>query len=301
MKQAIILLHYGALTPTLECIKSIQQLEYDKRDVYVVIVSVKDRRCDRFVDDFIDLNIHVLNIDENLGYAKANNLAYEYIIEEGLLVDFVIVANNDIVFLQKDFLQKIVELYQEESYHILGPDVVLKYTHAHQNPIALVPPNRDEIRSVIEKYEDALEHFNRFYFKDYVFNRLKDIADVLHLTLLFRRIKSFINKSPVLNYCKEIEGCLLVGACIIFSKDYLKETERLFYNETFMYYEESFVADKCLKNNWRILYSPKIKVGHNHNKATTHLCKSHKGKIEFQIREQLKSALLYEEYLKKNL
>lgn len=299
MKQAIIILHYGVLTPTVECLKSIQQLEFDKQNLYVVVVSVKDKRCDCFVDKFPDLNIDVLNINENLGYAKANNIAYQYIIRKGLLVDFVIVANNDIIFCQKNFLQKIAKIYCKKRYYVLGPDVILKYTHGHQNPIALHPPDRKGIRDAIMKYQKMLEKFNILYVKDYCINRLKDISDFLHLTLLFRKVSSFIMGRPVCNYSREIEGCLLTGACIIFSKDYLKETEQLFYDETFMYYEESFLITNCMKNNWKVMYSPKLKVYHNHSMSTAYLCKSHKNKIKFQVEEQLKSALLYEEYLKR--
>lgn len=256
MKQAIIILHYGALAPTIECLSSIQQLEYDKKNIYIVVVSVKDKRCDCFLDKFSDLNIDVLHITDNLGYAKANNLAYQYIIEKGLPVDFVIVSNNDIVFCQKDFLQKVEELYKKQGYYVLGPDVILKYTHGHQNPIALYPPDREDIQKAIRKYSKMIEKFDCLYIKDYWMNRLKNCSDFLHLTLPFRKVKGFIMRESVCNYSKEIEGCLLTGACVIFSKKYLKEMKQLFYNETFMYYEESFLVTNCLKNDWKVMYSP---------------------------------------------
>lgn len=297
MKKTFIILHFGLLSPTIDCVHSICSMDYKKDNMYVVIVSVQDKNCEKLKDMFPDMNIYILHINDNLGYARANNYAYAYLKKSGIECDYVIVANNDVVFKQKSFLKLLDTIYKREKFYILGPDIILPKTSTHQNPISLQPPSMQEIDRAIVKYEKALQNFEWFYCKNFLINYLKDISDKMHLTLSYRKACNLLFKREMVDYRKKIEGCLLLGACIIFSKDYLEESEELFNNDTFLYYEEAFLVERCLRNQWKVLFSPDLCVDHNHSIATTYICKSNKEKVRFQTEECLKSAMKYRKYL----
>ncbi|KLU72377.1 MAG: hypothetical protein RHS_2004 [Robinsoniella sp. RHS] len=80
-----------------------------------------------------DNKIYVLLSQSNLGFAKGNNLGYHYA-REKLNSDFIIVINNDIILEQKDFLDKLVEIFEDYHYYIMGPDIVTP-EKVHQNPL----------------------------------------------------------------------------------------------------------------------------------------------------------------------
>lgn len=100
-KVFIIILHYGNPKNTEECLKSLENLEYDNFDT-IVIDNNKDNR----------------------GFAGGNNIGIKQAMEKG--ADYILLLNNDTV-VEKDFLKKLVETgKKDEKIGILGP-VIYEY------------------------------------------------------------------------------------------------------------------------------------------------------------------------------
>ena len=60
----------------------------------------------------------------------------------------------------------------------------------------------------------------------------------------------------------------MVCKCLIFSRDYISLNEKAFEPEVFLYNEEIYLAHRCEKNNWKIIYSDNLQVQHIHHAST---------------------------------
>lgn len=58
-------------------------------------------------------------------------------VQENVPADFVVVLNNDVEILQKDFCPKVEAIYRRHSFDVLGPDIISVFSGIHQNPKSL--------------------------------------------------------------------------------------------------------------------------------------------------------------------
>ena len=100
---SFVILHYGNVQVTKECVDSILQL-HTEDDIHIVVVDNDTNKSDeeRQVlkqEVLVDSRIEVLEIKEKSGFSKANNEGYAYT-RRLHNPDYVIMTNNDIVFEQ---------------------------------------------------------------------------------------------------------------------------------------------------------------------------------------------------------
>ena len=117
---AFVVLHYKNMRDTLECIDSIRKLNFS--DSYHIVVVDNDsctleeaKVLQEKADDFVQAQ-------ENLGFAKGNNLGIEKAKEYS--PSFIAVINNDTVIEQDDFVNRIKKDYQKYRFDALGPKII---------------------------------------------------------------------------------------------------------------------------------------------------------------------------------
>ena len=103
---SFVILHYKDQDTTDLCVRSILRMEQQDR-IRIVIVDndiyeIFERRNSLLRKYQAYDNITVLQIKENGGFSYANNQGYKYA-RERQNASFVLVLNNDIEFIQKDF------------------------------------------------------------------------------------------------------------------------------------------------------------------------------------------------------
>ena len=133
-KICFVILHYLTISDTINCVDSILTL-YNDYNINIVIVDNGS-----FNNTGIELkkmyknikNIEVIQSKTNLGFANGNNLGFKYA-KEKLKANYIIMVNNDTVFKQKSFIDRIISDYKEYGYSVLGPKIVLK--DGNINPI----------------------------------------------------------------------------------------------------------------------------------------------------------------------
>ena len=114
---SFVILHYGDSEITDRCVQSICSMEGQEAVQLVIVdndIGKKDalrfERKKKYEQQAP--NITVLINRGNGGFSEANNLGYQYA-RDRLKASFILVLNNDIEFIQKDFPTHLYQAYQE--------------------------------------------------------------------------------------------------------------------------------------------------------------------------------------------
>jgi GT2 family glycosyltransferase len=244
-----VVLQYNSGQVTLDCIRSIDDLESEKILKKVVVVdncSSDDSASlvKTFIGDRDDIMLLVTS--ENKGFAQGNNFGYVYA-KKNFSPNFIILINNDIVFPQKNILSKILKIYNKTSFSILGPDIIVHSDkgYVHQNPHGHYLKNREDTLKYINNLKDRLANLNRI-----------------------KLSPPSINGSRFKDHYKRIGPIVLHGSAYIFSPQFINRCNKPFDERTFLYGEEAILALRAYHNGHKIVYTPKLKVFH-HTKAST--------------------------------
>ncbi|WP_283680828.1 glycosyltransferase [Parablautia sp. Marseille-Q6255] len=268
---SFIILHYLDTITTEQCIVSIKEsIGYSEYSIVVVDNHSPNNSGELLQKQYEqDEKVTVLLAEENLGFAKGNNLGYQYA-RDVLKASFMVITNNDTIFRQSDFVELLQHEYQKTSCAVLGPDLVTP-SGIHQNPHRAHVLSKREVRKML---------LNKWIFLQYF--KLKKL---LHLENKINVLEYLFDKkdkktqSNIL-YQMPHENVVLQGACIIFTPEFVKKEEFAFSPETFMYGEEDLLSFYCIQKNYKILYSPVLKVEHINGETTK---KAHKNTIDKNI------------------
>lgn len=105
---SIILLNYKGTKDTLECIKSLEEIDYDNFDIIVVDNNSPDDSYEVLKRELGEKHT-LIKAEDNGGFAKGNNLGVRHALKNGS--DFVLLLNND-TLVEKDFLTEIMRCYE---------------------------------------------------------------------------------------------------------------------------------------------------------------------------------------------
>lgn len=252
MKISYVILHYMAGKDTIECVQSI--LEISKASEHQITIIVVDNGSTnssyKMIRNEFDNKekVIVLHSDENLGFAKGNNIGFRYA-KEKCKADFIVLLNNDTLISQDTFNEIIVKKYKEKAFGVLGPDII-SADGFHQNPGSKQTWTQNEL----------------------LIYRLKKRVRIL---LSYLHLDSFLSK--LIETRKEIyrletlegdlENTILHGACLIFSPEYIRKFDGM-YDKTFLYWEEDILKLQADYFGFLMLYSSELKVLHKEDVAT---------------------------------
>ena len=231
-KYGFVILHYLAYDMTVECISKLLD-KFKKYDMHIVIVdnASKNQSGKKLKEKYLKESlVTVIENIENLGFAKGNNVGYQYLIDR-YDMDYIIVMNNDILIEQKEFLDLIDIIYLERPFDILGPDIFCPKIQIHQNPSREKGLTKEELLELHESKSRFLNHPMYYYFRHLIFGNIKR---------LLKRDQT--ERRP--DYTKNSETSVLHGACYIFSKNYIRSRKNCFAPETFMYMEEDILSSQ---------------------------------------------------------
>lgn len=287
MKHVFVILHYLAIEDTLECVNSILENIVYKNYNIVIVDNGSENDSLSILNSELGMldNVFIIESEENLGFAKGNNLGYEFAKNE-LDAESIIMINNDTVIEQKNFLSKIDEIYVETHYDILGPDIISLKDNQHQNPYKIKTMDFS-LENVAKQLKSR--RVSRFLNKTYIQQfGVKVYKKVLKRYLKKYREKSRMKNRVQFNYEERIEGHKLHGSCYIFSPQFVKKYNGL-YSQTFMYMEEDILFYIAKKENMRLLYDPSVTIFHKEDSSTNALLSSNRMKLEFIYKNEIDS------------
>ena len=122
---AFLILHYKNEKETIACVESIQNLYAMQHEIEIVIVDNGSQNGSteilhqKYVEDE---RIKIIDVPENMGFSGGNNVGFSALKKYHNL-EFLVVCNSDVIFIQNDFIEKIQDNYEQTQFDILGPDI----------------------------------------------------------------------------------------------------------------------------------------------------------------------------------
>lgn len=242
-KIGIVILNYLNYKDTIECVESTANLSYPSIEVVVVDNGSTNRSRavleKRFKDD---RRITLLCAERNLGYAKGNNIGITFC-RKYKKCDYVLIVNNDTIFDQEDFIQRLIASNKENtSVGAIGPRI-LSDNGGNSNPI----------------YSDMNA---RRILKDLFIN----LSIIFGVYQFIKRVEGVLVKSteqtidrPMIS--SEHQPFLLHGSALLLTPLYL-DSFRGLYPGTFLYYEENILGIIFKKNQLKFYYQPNASLLH---------------------------------------
>lgn len=247
---SFVILHYLDYETTVACVESIlNNLCYHNYKIIIVDNASPNQSGEKINNKYQNNDkIKVILRNKNDGFANGNNAGYIYA-KEFYDAEFVICINNDTILTQNDFLQRIVNIYREKKCDILGPNIRSK-DGTPQSPRRLHRLTYKDVKKNILKKRLVLLYL---YWKKYLF-RIKLIDNMYE--------KSNMTYKQNIDASGEKEDVVLLGACIIYCPEFVKNEKFAFSPKTFMYGEEDLLALYCNRKNYKTLFSPMLEILH---------------------------------------
>lgn len=283
MKSCFIILHYMALQDTIDCISSLKKLYICGNDETrcVVVDNGSPNGTGKILERMYldEEHIHIICNKHNKGFSSGNNIGCLYA-RATWDPDFVIVANNDILFTQEDFLVKIEDEYNKSQFAVMGSDIYNISREYHQSPLRCHPPDIKEVNRTI------------------LLNRLFLSTQFISYPVIRKwKNKEIMKTIDSKEYDKRQENVCLQGACLIFSRNYFGKRNTFFAPETFLYYEEFLVSLWCQYHDAKVVYNPDLKVLHKDSVATNISEKKIKRRLINNAQNILNAAKVYRKEL----
>lgn len=238
----IVILHYESISDTERCISSIQKNIMD-RDTFIIVVDNGSKKNKFNKRKYKDKNIYSISSKENLGFARGNNLGFEFA-KEQLKCEIIILSNSDITFEDANFLTNLKTHYINEKFDVAGPKIISVIDGKNQNPVT--------------KIYNSIYDVKRMRIKFYVLYFLS----FLNLdNILFKQDEHKKQQKVDLNDFQ------LHGSCLIFANNYVKKYPGLC-DKTFMYGEESILKYWVDTQNLVMKYFSDISVYHKEAAST---------------------------------
>ena len=293
-----VVLHFGDSSVTDLCIRSIQRLERgcgqsEQLDpVQIVIVDNDSRRTpeerEAFAERYEDSrNVTVIRTAGETGFSAANNLGYAYAREQ-LGADCIIVCNNDVEFVQRDFIRRLECSASGMACHVLGPNVTRRKNNEPQNPMDTRLRTKEEARYTIRMHRLAVK-------------LLPVVYPLLRIQQKNQEKRVQKEKKKNIAYYRHTHKHIIpFGACLIFLPDFVRQEERAFEPETQFYYEEYILARRCFQKGYETGYDPRLKVVHETAAATRESAGSEYGRMRQLLKRTAKACEVYIEMIQKD-
>lgn len=287
-KIGFVILHYYTQEDTINCVNSIQDKIKEENCEIIIVDNASKNGTGKLLKDKYEKNekIHVLINSENLGFAKGNNIGFEFA-KKQLDCDFIVLLNNDICIIQEDFIKLIEEEYEKSNFAVLGPKV-----HLLNNEVNSVNTNKISLKRIQKELRS--DYLNLFF----SYLGLYDLY-----TNTKKYIKKVIRKNVVENKSDvdvRYENIILHGCCLIFSPTYIEKFDGLD-DRTFLYHEEELLFNRLQKHKLISVYNPKLEIFHAEDSATNAITVTDRKKRIFVYKNKIKSGkILYNDLKKGN-
>lgn len=138
-----------------------------------------------FSDFQAGFGVYVIDVEDNLGFAKANNLGVDFIQRFFPATEYVLFTNNDIIIIDSHVVSALINKYAStERVGVIGPNVLypdgkrqtpMPMTYLWKNILStLISPFLHNTKRSVEYCDLAQEGFHYTFAECFFISRLKD-------------------------------------------------------------------------------------------------------------------------------
>lgn len=241
MKVCVIMVNYNNSQLSCNCCDSLLKQQQNANLTIIVVDNNSKQEEKEILKNYLQGKklVEGLYLNDNIGYfpamAKGQELAYS----KGIEYDYMIVANNDLIY-EDNFLKVLSVQKLKKDVMVVSPDII-RMDGIHQNP------------HFINRISPMRKFLYRFYYSNWYV--------ALFLTYVQRmfNMKRMENNKPGFDKSQYIY--MGFGACFILTKAYMKAIKYLD-TTTFLMGEEQFLTIQVEKKNGLIYYDSTLKVHH---------------------------------------
>lgn len=240
MKTALIILTYNNCDDTIACVRSV--LQYNTAPIRIIVVDNASepklqRRLRNQLAQICPGTTYVES-SKNLGYARGNNLGLEIAYGDPT-IDYVMVLNNDVLFIQ-DIIPGLIEIQRSTPDSAIVSPILLK---ADQQSYDYNCARRNESVSDMMR-RNMLHYWWRYKGKNpnQIFKRRYMLHDIDMA-------------------CAAVPIELPSGSCMLARKDLFQKIGG-FDPNTFLYYEENILYRKIEKLGLKNYLCPQLRCVH---------------------------------------
>lgn len=229
---AIIILHYGEINNTLECLASVEKLNRRNDGVLVIVVDNGSKEKSKIQNVKLNVDgVTTIRNEENLGYAGGNNVGIRYALEQG--ADFVLLLNNDTLVDQYLIASLLESAESNSEVGIIAPKIYFA-----------------------AGFEFHKERYNE---KDYgaVIWFAGGIVDWKNVVGRHRGVDEVDG-----GQYKEEGDTDFASGCCMFVKREVYEKIGLFDEKYFLYYEDSDFSLRAKRAGFKIVFAPRAMLWH---------------------------------------
>jgi GT2 family glycosyltransferase len=226
----IILVTYNDELNLQPFFSSLDSQSYLNFHVYLIDNNSSDDSVSRAKTLFPSIKIRKL--EQNLGFAGANNIGAELAISDGC--ELLYISNND-VELERDCIKELVGLFNRDSELVCAGPIILKGTSANE-------------KNIIQEYGGKIDFFRcrkEKYLKNRSYEKEKKIPEILEVDFI-------------------MGGALMIKAEVV-------QKIGLFDERYFMYNEEVDLFYRIKSRQYKMEVTKKAIIWHNHYSAGNNL------------------------------
>ena len=267
---AFVVLHYLTIDDTIECVESIRKKMTDCTYRVIVVDNSSSNGSGEKLTRLYEAipEIHVLLNEENLGFARGNNVGFRYA-KQNYDCKFIAMINNDTLILQEDFFQQVDEEYNHSHFALLGPMIMTADGKCDCTPVSEIPLDRNYIIKRLKEEEYRTKLINVGLPNPVT--ALKRVKMILTGAEPAREKKDYIHRR---------ENVRIHGSFMIFGKPFIDNFEGL-NEETFLYHEEEILYVQLMAGGYKTVYLPTLQIFHKEDSATNAIGRKRKDAKRF--------------------
>jgi GT2 family glycosyltransferase len=280
-----VILHYCSIKDTYDCVDSIlKRVDTDNYNIIIVDNGSPNATGKQLQNTYKNNSkITVLITQENLGFAKGNNIGFIYA-KVYFNPDFIILLNSDTLLIQDNFCKCIMEEYSQSHFAALGPQIHSPHGISSQNP------GKSFIVKGFELWKMIIQTAFKLFLTKLYFDFIIDFIRCIKHKIQESRPGS--DKTGT-----RADDVILHGCCLIFSRKFIDLFDGLD-PRTFMYMEEEILYLHIKTNGLLSVYTPNITIYHLDDASINYVYSKPHNKNLFLYANSLKSLFVYLRILK---
>lgn len=256
----------------MACVESIKnRIDTDSFKIIIVDNASPNGTGKQLSEFYINDDIvEVIQLSENIGFARGNNVGIRKAREEG--AKFICCINDDAELISDDFYSVINKKYQVLKPAIIGPEVIKRDGRVDEfiHPLWNIE-HYEKTLSQVENETYVQFKKRKKYNLRYAVRNIIDHNQVSRR--VFQKLKIAITgidpyEIPIPKYTNDMKNMVMLGCCLVFTPVFFTQLSG-FNDSTFLYGEEEFLQASLFMKGLHSLYVPDIKIFHKGEVATS--------------------------------